>query len=49
MQGKAISAYGVIDAKPVNGRWAGRLFDIQNLGVDYGTTTAISGQVRFER
>jgi len=29
--GKAISAYGVIDAKPVEGQWAGRLFDIQHL------------------
>ncbi len=27
----AISSYGVIDAKPVDGRWAGRLFDIKNL------------------
>ncbi len=31
VEGKAISAYGVLDAKPVDGRWAGRLFDIQNL------------------
>ena len=31
VEGKAISAYGVIDAKPVNGRWQGKLFDIQNL------------------
>jgi UTP--glucose-1-phosphate uridylyltransferase len=28
---KAISSYGAIDARPVNGRWAGRLFDISNL------------------
>jgi UTP--glucose-1-phosphate uridylyltransferase len=28
---KAISSYGAIDAKPVSGRWGGRLFDIQNL------------------
>jgi UTP--glucose-1-phosphate uridylyltransferase len=31
VEGKAISAYGVIDAKPVEGRWKGKLFDIQNL------------------
>jgi UTP--glucose-1-phosphate uridylyltransferase len=28
---KAISSYGAIDAKPVSGKWGGRLFDIQNL------------------
>ena len=31
VEGRAISSYGVIDAKPVDGRWAGKLFDIQNL------------------
>src|SRR5512142_1404960 len=31
VEGPAISAYGVIDAKPVEGRFAGRLFDISNL------------------
>ncbi len=31
VEGPAISSYGVIDAKPVNGRWAGKLFEIQNL------------------
>jgi UTP--glucose-1-phosphate uridylyltransferase len=31
VEGEAISAYGVIDAKPVNGRWQGKLFEIQNL------------------
>jgi len=28
---KAISAYGVLDAKPVNGRWKGQLFEVSNL------------------
>ena len=31
VEGKAISAYGVIDAEPVSGRFAGRAFDIRNL------------------
>ena len=31
VEGKAISAYGVIDATPVEGRFAGRAFDIRNL------------------
>ncbi len=31
VDGPGISAYGVIDAKPVNGKFAGRLFDISNL------------------
>ena len=31
VEGPAISAYGVIDAKPVEGRFAGKLFDISNL------------------
>ncbi len=31
VEGPGISAYGVIDAKPVDGRFAGRLFDISNL------------------
>jgi UTP--glucose-1-phosphate uridylyltransferase len=31
VEGKAISAYGVLDAKPVDGRFAGRLFEISNL------------------
>ncbi len=31
VEGPGISAYGVIDAKPVNGRFAGKLFDISNL------------------
>ena len=31
VEGKAISAYGVIDAVPVDGRFKGRLFDIRNL------------------
>ncbi len=28
---KAISSYGAIDATPVSGKWAGRVFDIKNL------------------
>ena len=31
VEGKAISAYGVLDAKPVPGKWNGRLFEISNL------------------
>ena len=31
IEGPAISAYGVIDAKPVGGRFAGRLHEISNL------------------
>jgi len=31
VEGKAISSYGVIDAKPVSGKWNGRLFEVQNL------------------
>jgi UTP--glucose-1-phosphate uridylyltransferase len=31
VEGPAISAYGVIDAKPVEGKWSGRLFEITNL------------------
>src|SRR5512135_2533426 len=31
VEGPAISSYGVIDGKAVNGRWAGRLFDINHL------------------
>ncbi len=31
VEGKAISAYGVLDAKPVEGKWAGKLFEISNL------------------
>jgi len=31
VEGKAISAYGVLDAKPVPGKWNGRLFEVQNL------------------
>lgn len=31
VEGKAISSYGAIDAKPVSGKWSGRLFDIQSL------------------
>ncbi len=31
VEGQAISAYGVVDATPVDGRWAGKLFDIRNL------------------
>src|SRR5271157_1975694 len=31
IEGKAISAYGVLDAKPVPGKYNGRLFEVQNL------------------
>ena len=31
VEGKAISAYGVLDAKPVPGKWDGHLFEVQNL------------------
>ena len=31
VEGPGISAYGVLDAKPVEGRWNGRLFEIKNL------------------
>jgi UTP--glucose-1-phosphate uridylyltransferase len=31
VEGPAISAYGVLDAKPVPGMWNGRLFEVQNL------------------
>ncbi|MGA2902193.1 MAG: UTP--glucose-1-phosphate uridylyltransferase GalU [Candidatus Korobacteraceae bacterium] len=31
VEGKAISSYGVLDAKPVPGEWNGRLFEVQNL------------------
>ena len=31
VEGKAISSYGVLDAKPVPGKWDGRLFEVQNL------------------
>jgi len=31
VEGKAISSYGVLDAKPVPGKWNGRLFEVQNL------------------
>jgi UTP--glucose-1-phosphate uridylyltransferase len=31
VEGKAISSYGVLDAKPVPGDWNGRLFEVQNL------------------
>ncbi|HXE91933.1 MAG TPA: UTP--glucose-1-phosphate uridylyltransferase GalU [Terriglobales bacterium] len=31
VEGPAIAAYGVLDAKPTNGRFAGRLYDIRNL------------------
>jgi len=31
VEGNAISAYGVLDAKPVPGKWDGRLFEVQNL------------------
>jgi len=31
VEGAAISSYGVLDAKPVPGKWNGRLFEIQNL------------------
>ena len=31
VEGKAISAYGVLDAKPVPGKWSGRLFEVSHL------------------
>ena len=31
VEGKAISAYGVLDAKPVEGKWKGQLYEISNL------------------
>jgi UTP--glucose-1-phosphate uridylyltransferase len=31
VEGPGISAYGVIDAKPVDGRWKGKLFEINSL------------------
>ncbi len=31
VEGPGISAYGVLDAAPVDGRWKGRLFDIRNM------------------
>jgi UTP--glucose-1-phosphate uridylyltransferase len=31
VEGAAISSYGVVEAKPVGGRWKGRLFEIQDL------------------
>ena len=31
VEGPNISAYGVIDAKPVDGKWKGRLFEIQGM------------------
>jgi len=31
IQGKAISAYGVLDVKPADGRFDGRLFEIRNM------------------
>ena len=31
VEGKAISAYGVLDAKPVSGKWKGRLFEVRDL------------------
>jgi UTP--glucose-1-phosphate uridylyltransferase len=31
IEGSAISSYGVLDAKPVPGKWNGRLFEVQNL------------------
>ena len=31
IEGPAISAYGVLDAKPVSGKWDGRLFEVKNL------------------
>ncbi len=31
VEGQAISAYGVVDAKPVDGKWNGRLFEVKNL------------------
>ncbi|HTV66180.1 MAG TPA: UTP--glucose-1-phosphate uridylyltransferase GalU [Bryocella sp.] len=31
VEGKAISAYGVLDVKPVEGEWRGRLFEVRDL------------------
>ena len=31
IEGKAISAYGVLAVKPVEGKWSGRLFEVQDL------------------
>ncbi len=31
IEGKAISAYGVLDVKPVSGKWEGRLFEVHDL------------------
>ena len=31
VEGKAISAYGVLDAKPVEGKWKDRLFEVRDL------------------
>ncbi len=31
VEGKAISSYGVLDAKPVPGKWGDRLFEVQHL------------------
>ena len=31
VEGKAISSYGVLDVKPVPGKWEGRLFEVHNM------------------
>jgi UTP--glucose-1-phosphate uridylyltransferase len=31
IEGPAISSYGVLDARPVSGRWQGRLFEVKDL------------------
>jgi UTP--glucose-1-phosphate uridylyltransferase len=31
VEGKAISAYGVLDVQPVEGKWKGRLFEVRDL------------------
>jgi len=31
VEGQAISSYGVLDAKPVGGKWSGRLFEVRDL------------------
>ena len=31
VEGKAISAYGVLDAKPVSGKWSDRLFEVRDM------------------
>jgi len=31
VEGKAISAYGVLDVTPVSGKWGGRLFEVKDL------------------